>query len=471
MSKAKIFYGILGEFQTGKSLLINCLLKRSIAVVGDGRATTHTIVKYLYSKEEYAEYIDEEGCLHKTNIDKVQTLQRDPSVKQICIFIDNDLLMDFSLIDMPGLGYNETDNAFAKSTLKDIDCAIMVAPNYKAIGGEDSPYYRDVTILMQNGIPYYLFLNCTDTDKWNPDNAFNENIFKANLNFLSFYKPLSYPFEKDDLLVVNFLWYWLSLKFCDNRNNSFFLDKDVQLKRHNRSLHDYGLYDDELTKSDIYEASNFEYIIKLFSMDSRLYQEIRKEIRELKEELCPIGTIQTFAFDKIPKGWLPCDGNAIEIDSFPELFAAIGITFGGDGEKLFCLPDLRDRFVRGWDMNKKNRKFGSPQEDSLQGHSHQFEVKDLAIEKSGGHTHLFRPEKGNTANPKLFSDTYMVEKFSNEHDKTFSYHTSYNGDHSHKIAATNNPISNPKSTTYGNVRIDKETRPKNLALLYCIRAI
>ena len=470
MSKAKILYGIIGEYQAGKSLLINCLLKRSIAIVGDGRATTHTIVKYMYSKEEYAEYIDEGGCLHKTDIDKVQSLQRDSSVKLISIFVGNDILKDFSLIDMPGFGYNEIDNAFAKSALKIIDCAIVVAPNYKAIGGEDSPYYRDVMILMQNGIPYYFILNCTDTGKWNPNNVYNENIFKSDLKYLSFYKPLLYPFEEDDLLVVNFLWYWYFLNFIDKNDKIVIQKNDIQLKRYTRSLYEYGLCDDDVSKNDIYEASNFEFIIKLFSMDSRLYLEIKKEIKELKEELCPIGMIQAFAFDRIPNGWIPCDGNNIEIEMFPELFEAIGVTFGGDGDNYFCVPDLRDKFIRGWNTNDKSRKFGSSQDDALQGHSHQFLEKNISIGRSGGHTHLFRPEKGTTANPRLFSDTYMVCNFSNEHDKAFSYHTSYNGDHTHKIELQSNPISNPEDSTCGSVRVDSETRPKNVALLYCIRA-
>ncbi|MBR1467907.1 MAG: tail fiber protein [Bacteroidaceae bacterium] len=35
----------------------------------------------------------------------------------------------------------------------------------------------------------------------------------------------------------------------------------------------------------------------------------------MKEELCPIGTIQTFAFECIPPGWLTCDGHPFRIEN------------------------------------------------------------------------------------------------------------------------------------------------------------
>lgn len=37
--------------------------------------------------------------------------------------------------------------------------------------------------------------------------------------------------------------------------------------------------------------------------------------------------------------WLPCDGSVLSAEEFPELFAAIGHTFGGDGDE-FITPNL-----------------------------------------------------------------------------------------------------------------------------------
>ncbi len=88
-----------------------------------------------------------------------------------------------------------------------------------------------------------------------------------------------------------------------------------------------------------------------------------------------LGSIATFAVPEPPEGWLVCDGQEVSRQSYALLFAKIGTTFGeGDGEETFNLPDLRGVFVRGWD---EERKFGSHQDDQMQGHTH----------KDGGHSH------------------------------------------------------------------------------------
>lgn len=51
----------------------------------------------------------------------------------------------------------------------------------------------------------------------------------------------------------------------------------------------------------------------------------------------------------IPEGWFVCDGSQVNVNDAPELFAAIGTSWGGDGVPLFNLPDLRGRFLRGVD--------------------------------------------------------------------------------------------------------------------------
>ena len=49
-----------------------------------------------------------------------------------------------------------------------------------------------------------------------------------------------------------------------------------------------------------------------------------------------------------PAGYLKCDGAAVGRATYPELFAAIGTTYGeGDGETTFNLPDLIGRFAEG----------------------------------------------------------------------------------------------------------------------------
>ena len=97
----------------------------------------------------------------------------------------------------------------------------------------------------------------------------------------------------------------------------------------------------------------------------------------------PAGAVLSFAMTSAPTGWLECDGAAISRTSYATLFAAIGETFGtGDGATTFNLPDLRGVFVRGWANAKANvdadnmydagRNFGTEQADAFKSHSHTF---------------------------------------------------------------------------------------------------
>ena len=62
----------------------------------------------------------------------------------------------------------------------------------------------------------------------------------------------------------------------------------------------------------------------------------------------PVGTIEYFAMVMPPAGYLKADGAAVGRETYPDLFAAIGTTFGeGDGSSTFNLPDLIDRFAQG----------------------------------------------------------------------------------------------------------------------------
>ncbi|MCP4133318.1 MAG: hypothetical protein GY754_20285 [bacterium] len=68
----------------------------------------------------------------------------------------------------------------------------------------------------------------------------------------------------------------------------------------------------------------------------------------------PAGTMAPFAGLKegVPEGWLLCDGSEVSPGSYPELYAAIGTNWGGDGSSVFNLPDLRGRFLRGADFDR-----------------------------------------------------------------------------------------------------------------------
>lgn len=62
----------------------------------------------------------------------------------------------------------------------------------------------------------------------------------------------------------------------------------------------------------------------------------------------PVGTIIWSANASAPAGYLLCNGSAVGRETYADLFAAIGTTYGeGDGSTTFNLPDLIGRFIEG----------------------------------------------------------------------------------------------------------------------------
>lgn len=95
----------------------------------------------------------------------------------------------------------------------------------------------------------------------------------------------------------------------------------------------------------------------------------------LKRSGLPVGSINYVASQTVPLGWLKADGALVSTTLYPDLFAAIGYTYGGSGN-LFRLPDLRGEFVRGWDNGRgvdSNRAFGSTQKGSLVGYDELYD--------------------------------------------------------------------------------------------------
>lgn len=102
--------------------------------------------------------------------------------------------------------------------------------------------------------------------------------------------------------------------------------------------------------------------------------------------LVPTGAVFWFAASSAPTGYLECSGDAISRATYATLFAVVGTVFGsGDGSTTFNLPDLRGEFVRGWDDGRgvdTGRAFGSTQADELKSHTHTTDSFDAAT--SGG---------------------------------------------------------------------------------------
>lgn len=60
-----------------------------------------------------------------------------------------------------------------------------------------------------------------------------------------------------------------------------------------------------------------------------------------------IGMIAQFPYSRVLVGWLPCNGQLLDVKGHEALFSLIGFKFGGDNKNHFALPDLRPKNEHG----------------------------------------------------------------------------------------------------------------------------
>ncbi|WP_375622710.1 phage tail protein [Bartonella sp. TT119HLJHH] len=162
------------------------------------------------------------------------------------------------------------------------------------------------------------------------------------------------------------------------------------------------------------------------------------------------GFIGTFATEKIPSGWLLCDGKEYSRRNYANLFAVLGETWGkGDGRTTFNVPDLRGMFLRGLDSGKeidKGRRLGSRQEESFQSHTHEGKT-----DSAGNHQHSY-PMIEEVVWDMNHGEYYRHLAQVYNKDRL----TKAAGEHEHKVLL---------QKTGGD-----ETRPVNMAVVYAVKA-
>lgn len=205
---------------------------------------------------------------------------------------------------------------------------------------------------------------------------------------------------------------------------------------------------------------------------------IKKEMA--KGGAVPVGAIFAFPSECIPDGYLECNGQELSKNHYPELFNLIGYTFGGE-KNTFLLPDLQGQFIRGldregnWDCDEEGniRTLGSIQQDSLQGHRHSA----ARTSSDGSHSHKSYADKipirygkntfsdNESATVPYFKSTSFYDEHKNDSWYDFEViESSGGGGHTHGVS-----VLGASDDSYGKVRVDSETRPINMALVYCIK--
>lgn len=170
------------------------------------------------------------------------------------------------------------------------------------------------------------------------------------------------------------------------------------------------------------------------------------------------GTIKPFAgsVDKIPDGWLLCDGSEIEKADKPDLFNAIGWRWGeGSNPDMFKLPDLRGVFLRGVN-NDRNDEFADPDLETRNpvGDGEKDDVGSYQIDAFQGHWHSNK-----------YSSDHMGYGTSGSGFKS-NFSNAYQDNITISVVFIVDPITDG---THGTPRTSSESRSKNAYVNYIIK--
>ena len=190
------------------------------------------------------------------------------------------------------------------------------------------------------------------------------------------------------------------------------------------------------------------------------YRWVSKPLPEMSSsggttESAVIAAVQYFAVTTPPPGWFVCNGQTISNcqSLYPAFYSAITHSFadagwGRNGADV-KLPDLRGEFIRGWDNSRgvdNGRKFGSSQQSTIGDHKHSI------------------PSSGTTWGDGDFragwmqSDTRVMKGWAPVYTNQAFVNSWYE----------NNKVQTSQTLDLNGI-VSTETRPRNVALLPCIR--
>ena len=179
----------------------------------------------------------------------------------------------------------------------------------------------------------------------------------------------------------------------------------------------------------------------------------------------PVGSIMPFAgtLDKIPPGWLACNGASVLISDYPQLYDVIGNAWGHSGSH-FNLPDLRGVFMRGVDHGRgqdpdrggrshsnnggnTGDNVGSYQYHAFKQHNHGADCST-----NGNHNHKYRTNDQGSEDGDGASNWNTTDGG----EGTFhDFYVEHAGNHNHTITIHNSGAN--------------ETRPVNVYVEYIVK--
>ncbi|MBX8566769.1 tail fiber protein [Pseudomonas cichorii] len=193
----------------------------------------------------------------------------------------------------------------------------------------------------------------------------------------------------------------------------------------------YIVQDDAYAKERVYNKEEIDALLK-------------------NNNVVPIGMMVPFPVAAVPAGFLEVDGSLQNSATYPDLAAYLGTRFNLPGEPAgyFRLPESRGEFLRGWDHGRgidADRTVGSSQLDAFQNITGVIGLR------------------GGTA-----AGTGVLD------GATGAFSTSFGWGGVANTVSRDGSTSNRGDTVFFDAstvaRTSTETRPRNLAVMWCIKA-
>lgn len=142
-------------------------------------------------------------------------------------------------------------------------------------------------------------------------------------------------------------------------------------------------------------------------------ENLQAEVAKIKPT--PLGVVEMYSGSVIPDNYAVCDGQALSQTLYPDLYAVLGTRFNkaGTANGMFCLPDLRGRFIVGQ---------GSEADYNTVGKTGGEKTHKLTVNEMPSHRHVYLGDEqhhmtdydqiaysGNIGGPSGSGDGYAIQ--------------------------------------------------------------
>ena len=236
--------GFCGEFQVGKSLLLNSLLGDYVSLVGDLFPTTPFQITYQWAVRPGASLIHADGSTaceflsvdllvdflrraHATEEGKTH-LRKHLEAK---VTLANPKLRQIALVDLPGFNASETDDRKATKCLEQLDFAIFVTTNSRALKTTEIEALRLMAVV---GLPCVMVINCYCNSEGGPfpHSEANKKLARENSAHVRNCGINPLRLTEEDVILVNVAMYALANNTKPSAMNEQEMERNETLQRH-----------------------------------------------------------------------------------------------------------------------------------------------------------------------------------------------------------------------------------------------